>query len=324
VSTPQAEPLDWALWLEPTQPVSRLVELARLAESLGAKACFVADEGTERDVYVSLTAILNATGLTVAPAITNPFSRHPVATAAAVATLAEFAPGRVWHGLGVGGSRVLDPLGLRPRRPYTALREALEVNRRLLAGGRAGAASLPWFQGDVPVAVAGRGPRVQRLAATRADWVILSAVRPAGLPDAAKLIRSRGSARIAWSAYLAYNKVERRRVLKHFTYMALDAPADVRTAAGLDNDSANEVRRLMLAGRLGEAAELLPDALVDVYGLAGAPPDISETIARLRPHYDLFVVTLNDRATAEAHIRQCASILDAATVQLSTGPLSAG
>ena len=83
----------WGVWFEPTQPVRRLVELARLGESLGAEMCFVADEGTERDVYVALTAIVEATGLTVAPAITNPFSRHPVATAAAIATLAELAPG---------------------------------------------------------------------------------------------------------------------------------------------------------------------------------------------------------------------------------------
>ena len=88
----------WGVWFEPTQPVRRLVELARLGESLGAEMCFVADEGTERDVYVALTAIVEATGLTVAPAITNPFSRHPVATAAAIATLAELAPGRVMHG----------------------------------------------------------------------------------------------------------------------------------------------------------------------------------------------------------------------------------
>ena len=88
----------WGVWFEPTQPVRRLVELARLGESLGAEMCFVADEGTERDVYVALTAIVEGTGLTVAPAITNPFSRHPVATAAAIATLAELAPGRVMHG----------------------------------------------------------------------------------------------------------------------------------------------------------------------------------------------------------------------------------
>ena len=151
----------WGIWFEPTQPVRRLVELAQLAESLGAEACFVADEGTERDVYVALTAIVQATGLTVAPAITNPFSRHPVATAAAIATLAELAPGRVMHGLGVGGSRLLEPLGMDPKRPYTALRETFELNRRLLAGETVGAASLPWFQPDkpVPMAVAGTGPK---------------------------------------------------------------------------------------------------------------------------------------------------------------------
>ena len=100
----------WGVWFEPTQPVARLVELARLSEDLGATACFVADEGTERDVYIALTAIALATKMTVAPAITNPFSRHPVTTAAAIATLAELAPGRVIHGIGVGGSRVLDPI----------------------------------------------------------------------------------------------------------------------------------------------------------------------------------------------------------------------
>ena len=70
----------WGVWFEPTQPVRRLVELARLGESLGAEACFVADEGTERDVYVALTAIVEATGLKVAPAITkaNEIDDRPV------------------------------------------------------------------------------------------------------------------------------------------------------------------------------------------------------------------------------------------------------
>ncbi|MDE0194363.1 MAG: LLM class flavin-dependent oxidoreductase, partial [bacterium] len=72
-----AEPqIPWGVWFEPTQPVRRLVELAKFAEDLGAEVCLVADEGTERDVYVALTAILAASDrLVVGPAITNPFSR---------------------------------------------------------------------------------------------------------------------------------------------------------------------------------------------------------------------------------------------------------
>ena len=125
----------WGVWFEPVQPVARIVELARLAEREGAEVCFLADEGTDRDLYVALTAVaLGTERMIVAPAITNPFSRHPVTTAAAIATLAELVPGRVWHGLGVGGSRVLAPLGLVPERPYTALRDAFELNRSASSG----------------------------------------------------------------------------------------------------------------------------------------------------------------------------------------------
>ena len=305
-------PVEWGVWFEPTQPVRRLVELARLAESLGATACYVADEGTERDVYVALTAIVQATGLTVAPAITNPFSRHPVTTAAAIATLAELAPGRVMHGLGVGGSRVLDPLGMSPARPYTALRETLDINRRLLAGETVGAASLPWFHPaePVPLAVAGRGPRVQRLAAEHADCIILSAAAPADLPAVSVRVRASGSAQIAWSAYIAYNHIERQGVLRHFTYIAVDAPLEVRAAAGLDDHTTDEVRRLMLAGRLDEAAELLPDALVDHYGIAGTPSEITAKIAELSPCFDLFMLPMNNAATAADHIQASAKILN--------------
>ncbi len=308
--TRAAAGVPWGVWFEPTQPVRRLVALATLAEELGAEVCLVADEGTERDVYVALAAILAASDtLVVGPAITNPFSRHPVTTAAAVATLAEMAPGRVWHGLGVGGSRVFAPLQLDPQRPFSALAAAFAVNRRLLAGRRAGPAELNWFDGEVPMAVAGRGPRVQRFAAAEADWVILSAKAPADLPETAATIRSAGRARIAWSAYLAYDDIERRRALRHFSYMALDAPEEIRRQVGLDELRAARVRRAMLAGRLDEAAEHLPESLLDLYAVTGTPDACAATIAGLRKSFDLFLLPMNDEDTCEAHIERSAAIL---------------
>ena len=307
--SPASTSIPWGVWFEPTQPVRRLVHLAKLAEGLGAEVCLVADEGTERDVYVALTAILSASDdLVVGPAITNPFSRHPVTTAAAVATLAEMAPGRVWHGLGVGGSRVLAPLQIEPQRPFTALADAFAVNRRLLTGRRVGDAHLPWFRGTVPMAVAGRGPRVQRFAAAEADWVILSAKALADLPEAASAIRQ-GDARVAWSAYLAYDDTERRRALRHFAYMALDAPDDIRRQVGLDELRAARVRRAMLAGDLDEAAEHLPESLLDLYAVSGTPSESAVRIAGLRDSFDLFVLPMNDEETCQAHIEASAAIL---------------
>lgn len=304
--------VEWGIWFEPTQPVRRIVDLARLAEHEGASVCFVADEGTERDVYVTLTAILLGTDrMVVSPAITNPFSRHPVATAAAIATLHEMAPGRVWHGLGVGGSRVLEPLGLSPAKPFSALRDAVEVTSTLLSGEPSGPACLTWTEGRVPLAIAGRGRRTRRLAAERADWVILSATPTAVLAEEAARIRSIGSARIAWSAYLAYNDAERARALRHFSYMALDAPPETRAAAGLDEERAMRVKTAMLAGRLDEAAALLPEALVDEFAVSGTPQECAEIITQQRPYFDLFMLPLNDEATAESHIRAAAAILRA-------------
>jgi 5,10-methylenetetrahydromethanopterin reductase len=281
-----------------------------MAEGEGASVCLVADEGTDRDVYVTLTAVLLSTDhLTVGPSITNPFSRHPVATAAAIATLAELAPGRVWHGLGVGGSRVMAPMQLAPAKPYSALKEAVELNLALLAGKPCGPAHLPWSPGVVPLAMAGRGARTQSLAAERADWVVLSAESIAGLPKTAARLRGPGRARIAWSAYFAFSPEDRRRVLHHFTYMAIDAPAEIRRSVGLDDATTDQVRAAMLAGRLEAAADLLPETLVDVYAISGTPEECAATVARMRPHFDLFLLPLNDESTDEDHLRLSAGVL---------------
>src|SRR6202034_4275586 len=125
----------WGIWLHAVRPVPELVSLAAAAERLGAAALLLADEGVDRDLYVTLTAIAVATSqIALFPAITNPHSRHPVATAAALGSLAEVAPGRVVAGLGAGGTLVFGPMGLAPARPFTALAEAVEVIDALLAG----------------------------------------------------------------------------------------------------------------------------------------------------------------------------------------------
>ena len=128
-------PVRWGIWMHGVRPVGELVDLARRVEYQGAEAVLLADEGLDRDLYVTLTAIGLATSrIALVPAITNPHSRHLVTTAAALASLAEVAPGRVVAGLGTGGSLVFGPMDLAPARPFTALAETVEVIDALLAG----------------------------------------------------------------------------------------------------------------------------------------------------------------------------------------------
>ena len=97
----------WGLWLEPVSPVRRLVRLAQVAEAAGASHVFVADEGTDRDVYVAMTAILLGTeriavsaGITqAARTIIDPRNGDAVRI-----VLTRFKPGTPEHGANIDGA----------------------------------------------------------------------------------------------------------------------------------------------------------------------------------------------------------------------------
>ncbi len=224
----------WGLWLHADRSVSTLCELAQTAEELGAAAILVADEGTDRDLYVTIAALAMRTkSVLLFGALTNPHSRHPVATAAAYASLAELAPGRIVAGFGAGGSRVFEPMGLRPERPFTALRECVEVVDGLLRGqamqhgGEFEAhAQLPWSGGALPIAIGGRGPRVERFAAERADWILLAGRPIAAVPPLVGRLRGARSqpAAIAWNPNVAWTAAMREDAAAHLAYMERDMP----------------------------------------------------------------------------------------------------
>ena len=68
----------------------------------------------------------------------DPYSRHPSAIASAIATLDEMSGGRAILGLGVGGQG-LSQLGIEHKLPVAAMREAVQMIRRLLEGGECAA-----------------------------------------------------------------------------------------------------------------------------------------------------------------------------------------
>lgn len=318
----------WGVWLEPELPPRQSADLARQIEEAGASHLFLADEGLERDVFVTLTAIAQATSrLVLATGITNPFTRHPAALAAAFATLAELAPGRVVAGLGVGGSRVLVPMGIDSRKPYTWLSEAVAVIDRLLGGEEVdheGAfslrgARLAWSKGRLPLAVAGRGPKVEHLGATQAAWVLFSGKPLVDLASAAERVRAAAKAAgnkvsIGWSSYLAWNPAMVDEVRQHFTYIATDAPEETRRASGLDDERGALVRAVMLEKGMAEAAHLIPDEVVRYFAVVGDKDGVVRTLhdLRVRVAPELFILPINDYSRPGEFIESAAELLRAA------------
>lgn len=132
--------MELGLGLQTDKRPEEYLALARLAEEGGFDVISVIHDLLYQPAIVPLVLIARATErVRLGPAGLNPYTLHPVEIAGQIAALDWVSGGRAYLGLVQGAW--LDRIGLGGR-SLPALREAVEVVRRLLAGDRTG------FQGE--------------------------------------------------------------------------------------------------------------------------------------------------------------------------------
>jgi 5,10-methylenetetrahydromethanopterin reductase len=164
---------------------------ARLAEELGYTRVWAFDSpALYGDVWVALARAADATErIGLATGVTVPFSRHPLVTASAIATVAELAPGRVACALGTGFSAAA-ALGRRPM-TWAGLTLYIQQLRSLLRGdtveidgAQCRMIHSPGFAPARPISaelyLAPMGPKGMAAARDHADGVLLTT--PADAP----------------------------------------------------------------------------------------------------------------------------------------------
>jgi 5,10-methylenetetrahydromethanopterin reductase len=178
-------PLTIGVLLNSEYPATQLVELGQLCESLGYDQLWYTDVRLLRDCYVGLAALaLRTERIHLGPGVTDPYSRHPAVTAATIATLDELSGGRALLGLGVGGGGFRE-LGLSTPLPVAALREAVDVVRRLLRSEQVttrgkvisltdGRIQFVPVRPHVPIYFATHGAQITKLAGEIADGVLIA------------------------------------------------------------------------------------------------------------------------------------------------------
>jgi len=115
--------------------IQEMIELARLADEVGMESLWMSDHLCFRDSLTTSMALLAATKtIKVAPAPMSPYSRHPIIYAMSIATMEEFAPGRVIASPGTGNAAALKEAGMESPRPLKTMREYVEILRRFLRG----------------------------------------------------------------------------------------------------------------------------------------------------------------------------------------------
>lgn len=124
-----------ALYLQDAHSLQEGIELAKYAEEKGFEAVWQAESRLVRDCVVPMAAFAAHTStLKVASGVTNNWTRNIGLLAATFLTLDDLAQDRIICGIGAWWDPLASKVGIKRRRPLKAMRETVEVLRRLLAG----------------------------------------------------------------------------------------------------------------------------------------------------------------------------------------------
>jgi 5,10-methylenetetrahydromethanopterin reductase len=206
--------LEFGCAVLPSPDPWELVHHAIDAHRRGYDRFWVPDQTFLPDPFLLLMRIAERVPLDLGLALTNPFSRHPVQIARAMATACLFDEGeRNWVlGIGKGNSNlVLHPLGYDEGATSRRLATAIDVIKRLLAGERVDPDGKGFLTASValeldpvacPVFVGTRGPLTLAQTADVADGFITESLFQ---PNLVKWTRERvaghvGRPHVAWQS----------------------------------------------------------------------------------------------------------------------------
>src|SRR5256712_3180674 len=177
--------LSFGVTVLPDPPYQRMLELMQLAEQRGFEYAWTYDSHILwQDSYATLPLAADRTGkIKLGHCVTNPGIRDPTVTASWYATMQDVSNGRMVMGIGRGDSsrRVV---GLKPVR-IAEFEARLRMMKELMNGRKVEwnekELQLEWVRDElpqIPMEVAGYGPRALGVAGRVGDGVIIQLAGP--------------------------------------------------------------------------------------------------------------------------------------------------
>ena len=292
--------MEFGVGLFPTEPLPKMIQLARLSEDLGYSHVWIGDSHLIwREAYVNLAAAaLNTKKVKLGTGVTNPLTRHPSVVASAYATLEELAPGRFIVGIGLGDSSV-ETMGMKPAK-LGYFEKTIHDMRRLMAGEEieleTGKIHLKHpAKNRIPVYIAASGPKMLELSGKIADGIIvLVGVADEYLRQAKAKIEEGAKAAgrklgdihlVLWVPCAVSDKAPAKdavkahvaRVVAHPQPYVLDAReqkvlAEIRKTYDYYRHMDQEANH----------AEVIPDWLVDKFAVAGTVAECRAQVERIK------------------------------------------
>ena len=291
---------EFGVGLFPTEPLPKMVQLAKVTEELGYSHIWVGDSHLIwREAYVNMAAIaLSTARVKLGTGVTNPLTRHPSVVASAYATLEEYAPGRTIVGIGLGDSSV-ETMGMKPAK-LSFFEETMAQMRQLLDGQEVQLETgkihlLHPCKAKVPIYIAASGPKMLELSGRIADGIIV-------LVGVADEYIAHARERISAGAKAAGRKVEDLNLVLWVPCAVSDtAPAKDAVKAHVARVVAHplpyvldpteqkvleEIRKTYdyyhHMDQQANHAEVIPDWLVEKFAIAGSVAECRAQIERIK------------------------------------------
>ncbi len=291
--------MDYGVGLFPTEPLQKMIHLAKVSEETGYSHIWVGDSHLIwREAYINMAAMaLSTSKVKLGTGVTNPLTRHPSVVASGYATLEEYAPGRMIVGIGLGDSSV-ETMGMKPAK-LSYFEKTLQQMRDLFAGKEVQLETgkihlLHPCKNKVPIYIAASGPKMLELSGRIADGIIV-------LVGVADEYLAHAKEKIAAGAKAAGRKLEDiHRVLWVPCAVSDSAPAKDAVKAHVARVVAhplpyvldpNEQQVLAQIRKTydyyhhmdqeANHAEVIPDWLVDKFAIAGTVAQCRAQIERI-------------------------------------------
>ncbi len=300
--------MDFGVVLQTDPPASKVVELTRMAEGLGFTHGWTFDSHVLwQEPFVIYSQMLAATEeMVVGPMVTNPGTRDWTVIASLFATLNDMFDGRTICGMGRGDS-ALRYIGEQPTSLQTMVDsmtaiKALVAGEEIVYNGKP--LSIPWIETgwDLPMWVAGYGPKALQTIGESADGYILQLADPQVLEWTMAAVRQAASDAgrnpddvsicVVAPAYVGDDIAYQRDQLRWFGGMVGNHVADMVRRYGEDTSKVPQVLSDYIKAREGydydhhgragnPSTDFVPDDIVDRFCVLGTVEQHVEKLSLL-------------------------------------------
>ncbi len=297
-----------ALYLQDAHPIRDGIEYVKYAEQKGFEAVWQAESRLVRDAIVPMAAFAATTErIKVGSGVINNWTRNAALIAATYLTLDDLAPDRILCGIGAWWDPLAKNVGIERRKPLQAMREVVEVTRRLLN------AETVTFHGEfvhvegikldvvhgrkgprnVPIYIGATGPQMMELTGEIADGVVLNYLVPPKYNEEAMERLEAGAKRVGRTAYdldrpqlvVCSMDPDRKKALdgarKLITQYLAQQPHFAK-AIGASDEMVGRIKSVLswpaTEEEIERAMEFVPDELVQLISASGTPEECRKKV----------------------------------------------